>query len=158
MGDRLVAAVVSTHQGKLVVPQHIVTLLACAEPEEAHYVAALINSTPFQFSAHAYSQSGGKSFATPQILENVRIPRFDVTDSVHRRLADLSQEAHTRAPAAYAGDADARAALARVELAVDEAAAALWQLTGTELAALRRNLAELHGGAAEPQSPEADEA
>lgn len=143
MGDRLDAAVVSTHKGKSVVPQHIVTLLSCESAEEAHYVAAMVNSTPFQFSAHAYSQSGGKSFATPQILENVRIPRYDPANPTHRQLAALSREAHALAPAAYAGDAAAQSALRRVEAAVDEAAAALWGLTEAELRDIRRNLAEL---------------
>jgi hypothetical protein len=64
-------------------------------------------------------------------------------------LAELSREAHGLAPAAYASDQAARAALRRVEQAVDEAAAALWGLTEAELRDIRRNLAELKGSAPE---------
>jgi len=143
MGDRLDAAVVSEHEGKVVIPQHIVTVLSLQSSEEAHYVAAVVNSLPFQFSAHSYSQSGGKSFATPQILENVRIPRCTLDNPIHRQLSALSQRAHELAPAARGGDAAAQAELRQVEAQVDVTAASLWGLSDDELAEIRRSLAEL---------------
>jgi hypothetical protein len=142
MGNRLDAAVVSVHQGKPIVPQHIVTVLSLESPEEAHYVAAVVNSLPFQFSAHSYS-SGGKSFATPQILENLRVPRYDPVNPVHQRLAALSQQAHNLDPAAHTGDKTAQSQLRQVEDQVDQATAELWGLTKEELREIQEGLKEL---------------
>ena len=139
MGDRLDAAVISEVGGKSLLPQHIVSLAPFEEPDEAHYVCACVNSASFRFAAHSYSQSGGKSFATPQILENLRIPRYDPTNSTHRCLAELSRRAHELAAA---GD---KKALQSVEAEVDQAAAELWGITAGELAEIRRSLEELRG-------------
>jgi len=145
MGNRIDAAVISTHEGKTVLPQHIVCIVACRSEIEAHYIASLINSTPFQGGAFAYSQAGGKSFGTPHILENICIPEFDESNSIQQRLAQLSKQAHELASAAYAGDESALEELRRVEAAIDEAAAKLWGLTAEEPAEIRRSLEELRG-------------
>lgn len=94
MGDRSDAAVISEIEGKSLLPQHIVSLVAFDEPDGAHYLCACVNGSPFQFAAHSYSQSGGKGFATPGILENLRIPKYDPVNSTHQRLAELSRRAH----------------------------------------------------------------
>ncbi len=106
IASELNAAVVSESDGKVIVPQHIVTLVDCQSAEEAHYVCALINSQCANFTARAYSQEGGKSFGDPHILEHIRIPRYDPQNALHRRLAELSQEAHrcTQAIHAYSED------------------------------------------------------
>ena len=152
IGNKVEAAVASADQ----IPQETLTLLPTNSEEEAHYACAVVNAMPFQFAAYAYSQAGGKSFGSPHLLQNIRIPRYDPANAVHRRLAELSREAHGLAPAAYAGDQVARAALRCVEGAVDEAAAALWGLSEAELRDIRRNLAELKGGA--PETSEDSEA
>ena len=65
IASALNAAVVASSEGKVVVPQHIVTLVACETEDEAHYICALINSSSANFTARAYSQEGGKSFGDP---------------------------------------------------------------------------------------------
>jgi len=152
IGNKVEAAVASAEQ----IPQETLTLLPTNSEEEAHYACAVVNAMPFQFAAYAYSQAGGKSFGSPHLLQNICIPRYDPANAVHRRLAELSREAHGLAPAAYASDQAARAALRRVEGAVDQAAAALWGLTEAELRDIRRNLAELKGSA--PETLEDNEA
>ncbi|MCS7183707.1 MAG: hypothetical protein NZ869_11445, partial [Thermoanaerobaculum sp.] len=102
IASSLEAAVVGTHEGKPVLPQHIVTLVDCYSEDEAHYICALINSTPANATAQAYSQAGGKSFGDPHILEHIRIPRYDPANAVHGRLAALSREAHVRGGAGVA--------------------------------------------------------
>jgi methylase of polypeptide subunit release factors len=139
----LTAAVVGSSDGKVIVPQHIVTLVACDSEEEAHYLCALINSSLANFAAKAYSQEGGKSFGDPHILENIRIPRFDPNNPVHCRLADLSKEAHQ---AARREDAEE---LQKIEAQIDREAASLWRLTDSELKAIQSALAELEGVADE---------
>jgi len=139
IASALNAAVVGAAESKIVVPQHIVTLIACESEEEAHYICALINSSSANFAARAYSQEGGKSFGTPHILEHIRIPRFDPENPVHGRLAELSKEAHA---AAARGDAQG---LRAIEAEIDQQAARVWGLSAAELRAVQESLMELSG-------------
>jgi hypothetical protein len=77
------------------------------------------------------------------VMSNVRVPRYDLADPVHRRLAELSRQAHVLALASYEGDDAAQAALRQVEEEIDQAAADLWGLAAEELAEIRRSLEEL---------------
>lgn len=137
IGSEITAAVIGQHDGKTIIPQHIVTLIACDEESEAHYLCAVVNSVSYNFAVQSYSQKGGKSFGTPQILENVRVPAYDPAEPTHRTLAALSQEAHT---ATAAGDA---ARVAAIEAEIDGLAARLWGLTEGELRDIQESLAEL---------------
>jgi SAM-dependent methyltransferase len=137
IASALNAAVVGLAEGKVVVPQHIVTLVACETEDEAHYICALINSSSANFTARAYSQEGGKSFGDPHILEHIRIPRFDPKNPVHCRLAELSMQAHE---AAKIGD---EMRLREIEAEIDRWAAKLWNLTDDELRDIQQSLAEL---------------
>jgi hypothetical protein len=73
--------------------------------------------------AVSYTQLGGKSSLTQSnILERIRIPRFDPGNPVHGRLAELSKEAHA---AAARGDAQG---LRAIEAEIDQQAAQVWGL------------------------------
>ncbi len=133
------AAVIGTKGGKPIVPQETVTLVECSNSAEAHYIAALVNSSPFQFAAVSYSQEGGKSMGSMHILDHIRIPRYDSSNPVHRRLAKLSQAAHK---AARKGDT---AELQRIEAEIDHTAAKLWGLTDEELREIQQSLKDLEG-------------
>ena len=65
--------------------------------------------------------------------------------TTHARTSALSRQAHALAPRAYAGEAEAKAALAGVEDEVDRAAAALRGLTDAEPADVRASLPDLKG-------------
>ncbi len=133
------AAVVGELEGKPIIPQETVTLVECETEKEAHYIAALVNSSPFQFAAVSYSQEGGKSMGSMHVLEHIRIPRYDASNPVHRRLAELSREAHE---AAKVGD---ERRLQAIEEEIDQEAAKLWGLTDTELKEIQLSLRELGG-------------
>ncbi|MCS6908534.1 MAG: hypothetical protein RML93_11730, partial [Anaerolineales bacterium] len=139
IASKLSAAVISESNGKVIVPQHIVTLVACESEGEAHYICALINSLCANFAARAYSQEGGKSFGDPHILEHIRIPRYDSSNAVHRRLAQLSQAAHE----ACRGATDCAPLLREIEAEIDRQAAQLWGLSDGELREIQDSLAEL---------------
>jgi len=139
IASALNAAVVAFSEGKVVVPQHIVTLVACETEDEAHYICALINSSSANFTARAYSQEGGKSFGDPHILEHILIPRFDQKNPVHLRLAELSMQAHE---AARIGD---EMRLREIEAETDRWAAKLWNLSDDELREIQESLSELEG-------------
>jgi len=137
IASELTAAVVSTHEARVVIPQHIVTLVAFDEELPAHYVCALVNSSPINFAAQSYSMKGAKSFGTPHILEHTRIPRYDPDNATHRALAALSQRAHE---AAARGDEEAVQAS---EAEIDTLAAELWGLSEEELREIQASLGEL---------------
>ncbi|MCL4519845.1 MAG: SAM-dependent DNA methyltransferase, partial [Thaumarchaeota archaeon] len=125
------ASVVSSVKGKPVVPQHIVTLVACDNLVEAHYLCSILNSGPFNFAVQSYSQKGGKSFGTPHVLENVRVPTFESNNETHIQLAALSRQAHI---ATSTGDVKEVSA---IEAEIDILAAQVWGLTTEELKEIR---------------------
>ncbi len=137
IASELVCAVVSSHEEKTVVPQHIVTLVGLDDAAEAHFVCAVVNSSPVNFALQSYSQKGGKSFGTPHVLENIRVPRYDPSNPTHRSLAALSQEAHAAAAAGAA------ARVREIEAEVDQLAKDLWGLSQQELEEIQRSLEEL---------------
>jgi len=137
IASRMEASVVSVVGNKSIIPQETVSLVPCRSAEEAHYVCAALNCSPFGFAVESHSQKGGKSFGTPSILENVRVPQYDPTNPTHRALSDLSQQAHA---ATAAGDA---ARVREIEAEIDRLAAKLWGLTEAELQEIQESLAEL---------------
>jgi len=137
IASRLMAAVVSGEAGKVVLPQHIVTLVACTRRAEAHFLCALVNSSLANFAASAYSQKGGKSFGDPHILEHICVPKFDPKDKTHLALAELSMQAHK---ATAKGDTKR---VAKIEEQIDLLAAKLWGLTDKELKEIKLALEEL---------------
>jgi len=141
MGNKIGAVVIP----KEIIPQETITLIGVTEEIEAHYLAAVVNSLPFQFAAYSYSQAGGKSFGSPHLLENIAIPTLIPDNSVHQRMVKLSKQAHEIAPAAYTGNEVAKAQLREIEADVDRVAAQLWGLTDEELADIQAGLEELKG-------------
>jgi len=132
----MTASVVSPKDGKPVVPDHKLMLVDCSSKDEAHFVCACLNSSLSQMVVVSYAV---EIQMDPHILEHIRIPRFDPKNPVHRRLAELSMQAHE---AAKKGDVRR---LRQIEEAVDKAAARLWGLTDAELQEIRRSLVELQG-------------
>jgi len=80
----------------------------------------------------------------PHILERLRIPKFDPKDGVHKRLAELSMQAHelVRNSAGTETEAVSRK-LSAVEEQVDLESAKLWNLSASDLAEIQRSLKEL---------------
>ena len=137
IASEIVSAVISTEENKLILPQHIVTLVACKSLPEAHYICALMNSRIVNFSLQSYSMKGGKSFGDPHVLQNIRIPKFDSTNKVHQELTSLSQNAH------YAVSIGDEAGLRELEEGIDELAAQIWGLSSDELNEIRASLEEM---------------
>lgn len=127
------AAVASPLEDKPAVPDHTLVLIECKSREEAHYLCAVLNSAPARFGVQAYIVL----HPDPHILEHIRIPRFDPRNPVHRRLAELSEQAHE---AAKIGD---ERRLQQIEAEIDRVAAKLWDLSDDELREIQESLAEL---------------
>jgi Eco57I restriction-modification methylase len=98
MASDLIAAVISTHKTpfghKIVIPTDTTSLFATDSLEEAHYICAIINSTPVREFIKSYS-SGGRGFGAPSVMQHVGIPNFDKKNKLHKTLSDLSKKLHS---------------------------------------------------------------
>ena len=97
MSNDIFAGVVSqfkTHFGfKTVVPLHTTSFFATNNEDEAHYLCAIVNSTPVREFIKSFS-SAGRGFGTPSVMEHVGIPKFDPKSKVHQNLAEISKKCH----------------------------------------------------------------
>lgn len=126
VANDLVAAVVSErHAGRVVVPDHTVVFIPFADAQEAHFVCSLLASSCAQAVVRFYVTG----HPSPHIMGHIRIPRFDASSSVHRKLADISWRAHEQ-------PYDAGSLLAEM----DRLAAEVWGLSERELRAVQREL------------------
>ncbi len=142
MGGGMVAAAVGSVSddrlgARVVVPEHHVMMVACADKDEALYLSAVLNSAVADLVVRSYAVS---TQISTHVLNNVSIPAYDEDLPEHGRLAELSRAAHgaARGP-------DAEEALAPIEAEIDCLAATLWGITESELAAIRETLDELPG-------------
>ncbi|MDQ7035281.1 MAG: hypothetical protein Q9P01_10745 [Anaerolineae bacterium] len=120
------AVVISAVDGKVIMSnQAMHPFIGLHDENEAHYLAACMNSAPFEYAVMSHTQSGGKSFAQPGILKTLRLPRYDAENTVHQQLANLSRQAHS-------GTVD--------NTAIAAYAAQLWALSTPELAAVHESL------------------
>ncbi|HBY94687.1 MAG TPA: hypothetical protein DEP84_12125 [Chloroflexi bacterium] len=131
--SRLTVAVVSG-ENRSIVPDHKLMLVPFEEKAAAHYVCAVLNSSPAQFVTLSYAVNIQMD---THILENVNVPRFDSQNVLHCQLAALSERAHE---ATAAGDTTQVQA---IEGEIDRLAAQLWGLTDEELREIQESLAEL---------------
>ncbi|MFZ5830501.1 MAG: HsdM family class I SAM-dependent methyltransferase [Planctomycetota bacterium] len=139
METRLRAAVLAPVDHELlgrraVVPQETCVLIAAGSSDEAHYLAAVLNSAVARFLVDAHNVRGGKGFGTPSILEYLRLRRFDPADLRHRRLAALSHRAHLAAQTNSEPGSPRR--LTEIKREIDGIAAELWGLSADDRAAI----------------------
>jgi hypothetical protein len=117
---------------RVVLPDHKLMLIPCdAHRHEAQYLCAVLNSSPASFVVRSYVLQTSTS---THVLEHVAVPKYKANEPLHKRLSQLSDQAHTiaaRPPGTKLKD---------IEAEIDEAAAELWGLTPRELAAVRRAL------------------
>ncbi|WP_449243878.1 Eco57I restriction-modification methylase domain-containing protein [Desulfobacca acetoxidans] len=97
MAGDMVAAVISQHKTilgyKMVVPTDTTALFAADNEPEAHYLCAIINSTPVREFIASYS-AAGRGFGAPSVMSHVGIPGFNPDNELHRTLAGLSLALH----------------------------------------------------------------
>lgn len=127
------SSAVGTVAHKPIVLGHKVMVLPTDDEEEAHYVCAVASFSPFVPAVSAYTIAVQED---SHIYQNVRVPCFDPSNRTHRRLSELSEQAHAIA------SGEAMGLMGDVEREVDECAAEVWGLTAEELEAVRRSLRE----------------
>jgi len=132
------AAVVGSLDGKPILPQETHAFVACGSADEAHFLAGLMNSTPFNYAAMSFSQSGGKSFGSPQLLRQLRLPEYEPTVETHRTVAALSRECHR-----FARESADKGPSAELQQELDAAAASVWRIGRATMEQIRSANAQL---------------
>jgi hypothetical protein len=155
MGTSFRAAVVETVDDPLLgkrPPQvkNTVIFAPTETPDEAHYLCALLNSSPLNYLATYSSVRGGKSFGSGGFFERVRISKFRPGDAAHRALADASRQAHLAVAAVDP------ASLAKAVAEIDIAAGTYWGLSSSELADMRTLIGHLRSSASEDATEDQD--
>ena len=146
MDKRINAAVLTEFDDPLlglrsIIPQETCVLIAADSLDEAHYLTAVLNSSIVDFLVTSHSVHGGKGFATPSMLDFVRLKRFDLHDARHVELAELGRQAHTCCglvfrPTHNAGQVAAETDLSQIQGHIDRAAGRLWHLDARQLKAI----------------------
>jgi hypothetical protein len=147
MAPRMEAVVLSPFQHpalgqRTIMHKNTVVFIASDSPEEAHYLCAVLNSTPVDYIARSYSV--GKSFGSPHLLKQIAIPRFDLANELHARLSEISREAHA-APAT---------SLSEIESRLDDLIAPLWGIKSSAIEQMRANLLEQQAISSQASRPE----
>lgn len=78
---------------KEVISTDTTSFMVAASRDEAHYLCAVLNSDLVNDYIRSFS-SGGRGFGAPSVMQNLRIPQYDASNVVHRKLMELSEEAH----------------------------------------------------------------
>jgi hypothetical protein len=124
-------------QGKVVIPDHKLMFVPVGNEKEAHYACSMLSCSISVLVVKSY---GVETQTSTHVLEYVRLPKFEAKDKRHQRLAELSAEAHELAAEATE---PAQKQLAKVEAEIDEQAAAIWDISPTELREIQSSLADL---------------
>ncbi|MCG2659561.1 MAG: SAM-dependent DNA methyltransferase, partial [Kiritimatiellae bacterium] len=122
-------------KGKVVIPDHKLMFVPLHDKDEAHYACAMLNSCISVLVVKSY---GVETQTSTHVLKYLRLPKYDAQDKRHQRLAVLSATAH-QIPAA---EIDPKR-LAMIETEIDETAAAVWDISNTELRDIQSSLADL---------------
>ncbi len=97
MASDLVAAVISQAKTpfgyRLVIPTDTTSLFATDKEDVAHYLCAVLNSTPVREFIRSFS-SAGRGFGAPSVMAHVGIPEFDSRNRLHKDLAECSKRLH----------------------------------------------------------------
>jgi len=115
-----------------IVPDHTCVVVGLSDVEEAHYLAALLNTSMARLMVRSYIVG----HPSPHVLLNVGIPKYRAKEALHRTLSQLSRKAH-----------DARASensnlFCEIGDEIDSVAAKLWAIDADELKAIQDALQE----------------
>jgi hypothetical protein len=136
VGHDVEAAVISLHRTnylgeKVIVPDHTVVTISFDDEKEAHYVCAMLNSSPSQFIVTGYVVL----HPSPHILKNIKIPKYEPKDDLHQDLARLSKQCHEKVAAGISVN--------DLEDQIDELTAELWGLSKEEVKDIKDSLEEM---------------
>ncbi len=140
VGDDISAAVIGNKElvgiiNKTVIPIETVVFVPFENYTEANYFCSIINSLTARLLIKSYSDIGNGSFASPHILNNINIPKFDNKNELHKILSDLSIKCHGKVN----NDIDC----VDIENQINETVKEVWNLSSEELADIYNNMIEI---------------
>ena len=92
--DAVVLSSIKTDYGiKKIISTDTTSLFAVNDKEEAHYLCAILSSELVDSFIKSFSQAG-RGFGAPSVMNNLAITKFAADNKIHRKLAELSEEAH----------------------------------------------------------------
>jgi hypothetical protein len=144
--EAVVLSKVETPVGeKDAIPADTTSLIPFTSEEEAHYVCAILNSSPVRFCVRSYS-SAGRGFGAPSIIKHFGIPEYDKKNEGHRKVSELSKRAHGLSKKYYEQKGlEAQEELKNVEEEIDKIVAELYGITDEELDEVKKTLRILKG-------------
>jgi hypothetical protein len=131
LSNSLQAAVI----GDDFIPHEKIVLIPATSKEEAHYVAAVLNSSPANLLLRGAAVRVQTIEYAPSDVAQLAVKAFDVKNPVHKHLAHLSIECHTHA--------EDTVRVRKIEKEIDNTVGKLWGLSGKELAGVIEVLKEL---------------
>jgi len=121
-------AVIESDSESTPIAEHKLIVVTCSSSDEAHYLAAVLNSSPARFLIDSYVV---KIQISTHVLKNLAVPTFSPKNPLHIALAEQSRLCHA---AASKSDVAKRT---ESEQRIDILAANLWQLGSGELAQIQ---------------------
>lgn len=89
MGNHLTAAV----SEDMAIPFKTTTYISLDNLDEAYYLCGIMNAEIIESFVESYSPKG-RSFGSPHIFDNIKIPKFNDINDLHKEISRLSKEAH----------------------------------------------------------------
>jgi SAM-dependent methyltransferase len=111
---------------------------------EAHYLASVLNSSPFILAINSYAM---EIHISTYVIEILNISKFDPKNRHHLKLSELSKKAHELTKRYYEeNDLISQEELKKVEEEIDKTVAELYGITHEELEGIRKCLMILKEG------------
>jgi type II restriction/modification system DNA methylase subunit YeeA len=143
-------AVVEPINEKPVIPDDGIILVEAKSPNEAYYIAGVLNSTIVRSIIASYTYELRQE---THIIDIIKIPKFDPNNNLHNKIAELSERAHELAKCIYSNNKpddckniNAKEELKKVEDEIDLAVAELYGISKEELEGFRELMNILSGG------------
>ena len=90
LASGMIATTISTNNNKLIIPDHNVIMIPLYDEDEAYYISGILNAEIVSKFINAYISW----FFSTHILENMYIPKFNPNNKIHKKIVELSREAH----------------------------------------------------------------
>jgi type I restriction-modification system DNA methylase subunit len=142
-------AVIEPINGKPAIPNVKLMLVETKTSEEAYYIAGILNSVIARSIIASYTY---ETVISTNIIDIIKIPKFDPNNNLHNKIAELSKRAHELAKCIYSNNKpddckniNAKEELKKVEDEIDLAVAELYGITKEELEGFRELMDILSG-------------
>lgn len=129
---------------KSVIPDHRIMTIPIENKEEAHYLAAVLNSSIMRLIVMSYTI---ETAISAHVMKNIQIAKFSSKDPLHLRLTELSIEAH-EAMKKYREDKNNKhkKEVAKIGLEIDNIVGSLYGINDSEMVEVKKMLTVLGKG------------